>query len=141
MKKRAHHVWGEIYPYAAGSTALHAVFLRSEVWVEQLGYKYEDSLMDPETDEFYTLKKYKDDVAREPTKIVIVYKMPESEIERWLRLPGVALACDGMPIPGERTWDTPLKKLPNTSPRTACAHAASLRIGREKKIPLMQMLT
>lgn len=112
------------------------MFLRPEVWVEQLGYKYEDSLMDPETDEFYTLKKYKDDVAREPTKIVIVYKMPESEIERWLRLHCVALACDGMPIRGDMTWDTPVKKLPNTSPRTACAHAASLRIGREKKDPI-----
>ena len=141
LQKQGHNVWGEIYPYAAGSTALNAVFLKPEVWVEQLGYRYEDSLMDPETNEFYTLKKYEEDVAREPTKIVIVYKMSESEIEKWLRLPGVALACDGMPIPGDITWDTPYEKLPNTHPRTAGAHAASLRIGREKKIPLMQTLT
>ncbi len=141
LQRQGHNVWGEIYPYAAGSTVLNAVFLKPEVWVKQLGYKYEDSLMDPETSEFYTLQKYEADVAREPTKVVIVYKMPESEIEKWLRLPGVTMASDGMPILGDITWDTPYENLPNTHPRTAGAHAASLRIGREKKIPLMQTLS
>jgi len=55
--------------------------------------------------------------------------------------PGVAMASDSMPIPGDITWDTPYEKLPNTHPCTAGAHAASLKIGREKRISLMQTLS
>jgi N-acyl-D-glutamate deacylase len=40
MRERGMNVWGEIYPYAAGSTALNAVFLAPEVWEGTLGYKY-----------------------------------------------------------------------------------------------------
>jgi len=42
---------GEIYPYAAGSTALNAVFLEPEVWVDQLGYEYEKTVQDVATGE------------------------------------------------------------------------------------------
>ena len=37
MRARGMNVWGEIYPYAAGSTALNAVFLEPEMWVEDPG--------------------------------------------------------------------------------------------------------
>lgn len=54
MRERGMNVWGEIYPYAAGSTALNAVFLEPEVWVDQLGYKYEETIQDVATGEWYT---------------------------------------------------------------------------------------
>ena len=44
MRERGYNVWGEIYPYNAGSTALNAVFLEPEVWVQALGNKYEDTV-------------------------------------------------------------------------------------------------
>ncbi len=56
MRERGMNVWGEVYPYAAGSTALNAVFLEPEVWVKQLGYKYEETIKDPITGEWYTQK-------------------------------------------------------------------------------------
>jgi hypothetical protein len=40
MRGRGYNVWGEIYPYVAGSTALNAVFLGPEAWVKALGHKY-----------------------------------------------------------------------------------------------------
>jgi hypothetical protein len=140
LQKRGYNVWGEIYPYRAGSTALNAVFLQPETWLDKLGYKYEDTLMDPATGKFYTRQTYEADIKKDPTKIVIVYKMPEEDVAKWLALPGVAMASDGMPIPGDWAWDTPYDKLPNTHPRTAGAHGATLRLGREHKIPLMQSL-
>jgi hypothetical protein len=141
MRDRGLNVWGEVYPYAAGSTALNAVFLRPEEWIDHLGNRYEDTLMDPATGEFFTRETYEEAVKRDPTKIVIVYKIPQTEIVKWLRLPGVSIASDAMPIPGDITWDTPYDELPNTHPRTAGAHALTLQLGRENDIPLMQSLS
>jgi N-acyl-D-aspartate/D-glutamate deacylase len=66
--------------------------------------------------------------------------MPESDIVKWLRLPGETMASDGMPIPGEWSWDTPYDKLPNMHPRGAGSRGASLRLARENKIAMMQVL-
>ena len=140
MRGRGYNVWGEIYPYAAGSTALNAVFLEPEVWVKTLGYKYEETLQDVATGEFYTEKTRAEMLKKEPTRPVIVYKMPEEAIVDWIRLPGVAIGSDGMPLlPDEGLeWDTPYDDLPNTHPRFAGSFAKVLRIARENNIPLMQ---
>lgn len=142
MRERGMNVWGEIYPYAAGSTALNAVFLEPEVWVKQLGYKYEETLMDVATGKFYTQQSREEMLKKEPTRMVIIYKMPESAIVNWLRMPGVALCTDAMPlIPDDNiTWDTPYEDLPNNHPRFAGSYAKALRMGRENNIPLMQIV-
>jgi N-acyl-D-glutamate deacylase len=141
LRAQGHNVWGELYPYAAGSTALNAVFLEPEIWVEQLGYKYEKTIQDALTGEFYTQESRAEMIAREPARLVQVYKMPESAIVDWLRLPDVAIASDSMPIIGDDiTWDTPFEDLPNSHPRGAGCCARTLRIGRENGIPLMQSL-
>jgi len=140
MRKRGYNVWGEIYPYVAGSTALNAVFLEPEVWVEALGHKYEDTIQDVETGEFYTEQTRAEMLKAQPTRPVLVYKMPKEAIVDWVKLPGVAIGSDGMPLlPDEGlTWDTPYDKLPNTHPRFSGSFAAVLRIARENNIPLMQ---
>jgi hypothetical protein len=140
MRGRGYNVWGEIYPYAAGSTALNAVFLEPEVWVKTLGYKYEETLQDVATGEFYTEKTRAEMLKKEPTRPVIVYKMPQEAIVDWIRLPGVAIGSDGMPLlPDEGLeWDTPYDDLPNTHPRFAGSFAKVLRLARENNIPLMQ---
>jgi len=140
MRGRGYNVWGEIYPYAAGSTALNAVFLEPEVWVKTLGYKYEETLQDVATGEFYTEKTRAEMLKKEPTRPVIVYKMPQEAIVDWIRLPGVAIGSDGMPLlPDEGLeWDTPYDDLPNTHPRFAGSFARVLRLARENNIPLMQ---
>jgi hypothetical protein len=140
MRERDYNVWGEIYPYAAGSTALNAVFLEPEVWVKTLGNKYEETLQDVATGEFYTQSSREEMLKKEPTRLVVVYKIPESAIVDWIKMPGVAIGSDGMPmIPDDGlTWDTPYEDLPNTHPRTSGSFAKVLRLARENNIPLMQ---
>ena len=142
MRERGMNVWGEIYPYAAGSTALNAVFLEPEVWVDTLGYKYEDTIQDVATGEWYTQETRARMMAKDPVRPVLVFKMPESAIVDWLKLPGVSLVTDGMPMlpDDDLTWDTPYDKLPNTHPRGAGSYAKALRLARENNIPLMQIV-
>lgn len=140
MRGRGYNVWGEIYPYVAGSTALNAVFLEPEVWVKALGHKYEDTIQDVETGEFYTEQTRAEMLKKQPTRPVLVYKMPEEAVVDWIRLPGVAIGSDGMPLlPDDNLkWDTPYEELPNTHPRFAGSFAKVLRLARENNIPLMQ---
>ncbi|MBE0639373.1 MAG: hydrolase [Bacteroidales bacterium] len=143
IRERGYNVWGEIYPYAAGSTALNAVFLEPEVWVNALGNKYEETIQDVATGEFYTQKSREEMLKKEPTRLVLVYKIPESAIVDWIKMPGVAIGSDGMPmIPDDNlTWDTPYEDLPNTHPRTSGSFATVLRLARENDIPLMQAVS
>jgi len=138
MRGRGYNVWGEIYPYTAGSTALNAVFLEPEVWVKTLGHKYEDTIQDVETGEFYTEQTRAEMLKKQPTRPILVYKMPKEAIANWVRLPGVAIGSDGMPlIPDDNLkWDTPYEDFPNTHPRFSGSFAAVL--ARENNIPLMQ---
>ena len=142
MREQGFNVWGEIYPYAAGSTALNAVFLKPEMWVETLGHKYEDTLLDPSTNKFFTRQTYEEILKKDPTRPVVLYKMPESAIINWLRLPGVSLVTDSMPmVPDDNlSWDTPYDKLPNAHPRGSGTYAKAIRLARENNIPLMQIV-
>lgn len=142
MRERGYNVWGEVYPYRAGSTALNAVFLEPDVWVKSMGNKYEETVQDVATLEFYTQKSREEMLKKEPTRAVIVYKMPESAIADWLRMPGVAIGSDGMPLIPDTGLDrnTPFDKLPNTHPRFSGAFAKTLRHGQDNNIPLMQLV-
>lgn len=140
MCEKGYNVWGEIYPYNAGSTALNAVFLEPGVWVQALGNKYEETVQDVETGEFYTQETREEMLKKEPTRAVIVYKCPEEWVVNWVKMKGVAIGSDGMPLAPDDglTWDTPYEKLPNTHPRFAGAFAKVLRLARENNVPLMQ---
>ena len=143
MREKGYNVWGEIYPYNAGSTALNAVFLEPELWVQALGNKYEETVQDVATGEFYTQESREEMLKKQPTRPVIVYKMPESAIVDWIKLPGVAIGSDGMPmIPDDGlTWETPYEDFPNTHPRFSGSFANVLRLARENNIPLMQAVS
>ncbi|MFC1824078.1 amidohydrolase family protein [Thermodesulfobacteriota bacterium] len=143
MREKGYNVWGEIYPYAAGSTALNAVFLEPEIWVKALGNKYEDTIQDVATGEFYTQQTREEMLKKEPTRVVLVYKIPKSAIVDWIKMPGVAIGSDGMPLfPDDNlTWGTPYEDLPNTHPRFSGAFARVLRLARENNIPLMQAVS
>lgn len=143
-REKGHNVWGEVYPYAAGQTTINAAFVRPENWVEKLGHKYEETMQDPISGEFYTLEKYKEVLAKDPATQIVLYKMDPSAIPDWCRLPGVTYASDAMMVPGgwddEPRWGTPYEKIPNTHPRLAGTRGTCFRIAREKDIPLMQII-
>jgi len=142
LEAQGHNIWGEIYPYAAGSTTLNASFLEPKSWVDQLGNRYEDTLQDPVTGDFYTLEKYKSDVASDPTKPIVVFKMPAEDAPKWLTLKGTTMASDAVGAePYLGPWDFPLEKLGNTHPRTAGSRGATIRFGREYNIPMMQLMS
>ena len=141
LQERGFNIWGEIYPYAAGSTTLNAVFLKPENWVEKLGHRYEDTMADAETGKFYTQETYEAGLKANPTKEIILYKMPEEDAVRWLKLKGTTMASDAMNAePSFGPWETPLEELGNMHPRGAGARGASVRLARENDIPLMQIM-
>ena len=144
MRAEGHNVWGEIYPYAAGQTTINASFARPENWVEKLGNKYEQTMQDPLTQEFYTMETYRKVLAEAPATQIVLYKMPPDAIPDWCRLEGVTYASDAMMVPGgwddEPTWDTPYEDIPNTHPRLAGTRGTCFRIARETGIPLMQVI-
>lgn len=140
LRRQGLNVWGEVYPYAAGSTTLNAVFFRPEIYVDKLGNRYEDSLFDPITQTFYTREVYERRVIEDPTRPVIAYKMPVSQIPDWLRMEGITMGSDGMPIDPSIAWDTPYTDLPAMHPRTAGAQARTLRLAREHDISLMHVI-
>ena len=140
MRANGKNVWGEIYPYAAGSTSLNAVFLQPEIWVEQLGNRYEETLFDPINQTFYTEDSYHEMMETDPGRGIVLYKMPAQQVPDWLRMEGITMGSDGMPIPDSYGWDTPYEALPNMHPRGAGARGRTLRIAREEGIPLMHVL-
>jgi len=140
LRNNGHNIWGEVYPYHAGSTTINAVFLKPEIYEEVLGKRYEDTLFDPQTQTFYTKESYLATLEREPGRAVILYKMPEADIPKWLAMEGIVIGSDAMPIDPRYDWDTPFQSLPGIHPRTAGAHAKTLRLAREHNIPLMHAI-
>ena len=142
LQEQGHNIWGEIYPYAAGSTTINAEFLEPEVWIDEFGRRYEDTMLDPVTGEYYTLETYKETVASEPSRLIVIFKQPEENQAKWLTLKGVTMASDATAgTPYDAPWDYPLEELGGTHPRTAGARAKTIRLGRENNIPMMQLIS
>jgi N-acyl-D-glutamate deacylase len=113
-----------------------------EVWVDQFGNRYEDTMLDPVTNEYYTLDTYKVTVASEPARPIVVFKMPEEDQAKWLTLKGVTMASDAVgATPYDAPWDYSFDQLGGTHPRTAGARGATIRLGRENNIPMMQLMS
>lgn len=142
LQERGINAWGEIYPYAAGQTNVNAVFLKPEIWEDQLGHKYEETMVDPVTGEFLTREARDELMKRDPTHEIILYKMPKEDIVKWLKLKGTTMANDAIfPEESDPDWDTPYDSLGNMHPRTPGARGLSLQLGRDNNIPLMHTLT
>jgi hypothetical protein len=145
MREQGHIVYGEVYPYAAGSTSLNAAFIGPDNWVKKLGNKYENTLQDPITQKYYTMETYKEALAKTPTKEILLYKASPEDIPAWMALPGVLLASDAMPAAfgmwDQLPWDVSYDSLPNVHPRVSGTRAKALRIARENNIPLMQIIS
>jgi hypothetical protein len=144
LREQGHNVVGEIYPYAAGMTTINATFARPENWVEKLGNRYEETMQDPATGEFFTLETYRETLAKDPSKQIVLYKMPVDDIPKWCALPGIIYASDAMMVPGgwddPPAWDTPYEQIPNTHPRLAGTHGLCFRMNRENDVPLMRVI-
>lgn len=144
-RDKGYNVWSEHYPYDAGSTPISADFLRPEIWLDQYGYSYEETVYDPLSGEYLDRDGYDALMATNPGQTVVVF-MPYREpwIPYWLTIPDMTVGSDGMAgvgVDGELLpWEADYTEFAG-HPRTAGAFAKTLRLGREEGVPLMFTLS
>ena len=134
------NMWSEHYPYDAASTIISSEFLAPEIWETKMGNKYEETIFDATQDKFLTKEEFVKKAKEEPGHIVTMF-MPARKawLPYWLRMPHMTVAADSM-VSG-LAWDDDIMGKYQGHPRTAGAHAKTLRLGREQDVPLMQSLS
>ncbi len=139
------NVWGEYYPFAAGSTLISADFLRPDLWEGVNGYKYEETMYDPTLDKFLSKDEYLKTVKETPGKTVVVHLPPRKQwMKFWLTIPHMVVASDSMTGLGRDGKLLPWSADPSEyagHPRTAASYSTTLQLGRENGVPLMFTLS
>lgn len=135
------NMWSEYYPYAAGSTVVSADFLRPEKWLDEYGYKYEDTLYDPVDDAYLTPDTYKALMETDPGRsMVVFFPYREEWMPYWLTIPHMTIASDAMAGIGDDgellPWDADWSEY-RGHPRTSGTRGKSFRMARERGVPLM----
>lgn len=139
------NVWGEYYPYDAGSTGISADFLKPANWEAKQGYKYEETIYDPSIDKYLTKQEYLDTVAKDPARnVVVFFPARKAWIPFWLRMPDFVVASDAMPGFGKDGKPYPVDmdpKLYAGHPRASGTYALTLQLARDANVPLMFTLS
>jgi N-acyl-D-glutamate deacylase len=141
-EKRGAKVWGEVYPYTAGSTIASTDVL-TESSMAQMGITYSDVA---NLDGTRWDKAMWEDVRKnDPGRAVVIYTNPEEAVAKWMAMPGVVVVSDGMAIQDAKgnyyPWDSPYEGK-SVHPRTAGTRAKVLRMVREdKNMPLMEAIS
>jgi N-acyl-D-glutamate deacylase len=135
------NMWSEYYPYAAGSTAITAAFLRPTEWVDKKGYRYEDTIYDPIDDKYLTNETYAALMENDPGRSVVVeFPYRKAWMNYWLSIPHMTIASDAMAGVGEDgqllPWDADWSEY-RGHPRTSGSRGAAFRMAREQGVPLM----
>jgi len=141
-EKRGAKVWGEVYPYVAGST-IAATDILTEAGMAQMGITYSDVANLDGTR--WDKAMYEDVRKNDPGRAVLIYINPEVDIAKWMAQPGVVIVSDGMAIQDENLeyypWDSPYEGK-SVHPRSAGTRAKVLRMVREdKNMPLMEAIS
>jgi hypothetical protein len=141
-EKRGAKVWGEVYPYAAGSTIASADIL-TEGGMAQMGITYSNvSNLDGTR---WDKAMYEDVRKNDPGRAIVIYNNKTEDIAKWMAMPGVVVVSDGMAIQDENLdyypWDSPYEGK-SVHPRSAGTRAKVLRMVREdKNMPLMEAIS
>jgi len=140
-REKGLNMWSEYYPYAAGSTAITAAFLRPSEWVEKRGYKYEDTIYDPIDDKYLTNETYAALMKNDPGRSVVVeFPYRKAWMNYWLAVPHMTIASDAMAGVGDDgqllPWDADWSEY-RGHPRTSGSRGAAFRMAREQGVPLM----
>jgi N-acyl-D-amino-acid deacylase len=131
------NMWSEYYPYAAASSEINAEYMKPEIFEGLMGYKYEESVYDPDQDKFLTkdevLKMQKED----PGHTIVIHLKPRLKwMPYWLKMPHMTVASDAMWVDGGRDAKFPAEKYTG-HPRTAGSRGKVLKLARESGVPLM----
>jgi N-acyl-D-amino-acid deacylase len=68
-RAQGHNMWGEYYPFTAGQTGISADYLRPEIWEDNYGYKYEETIYDPILDKYLTKDEFLDFSKKETRQV------------------------------------------------------------------------
>ena len=144
-RDRGYNVWSSYYPWTAGSGNYAASIIAPDNWEGGMGYKYEETIFDPQLDRYVTKKEFLEFAENEPGRTAIVFSPPREEwLRDWIKIGGYGVSGDGMPSLDEKgqplTWDSPFEDYAG-HPRSAGTHATVLRLGREEGVPLMLTLS
>ncbi|WP_085807503.1 hypothetical protein [Roseovarius albus] len=139
------NVWSSYYPWTAGSGNYGASIVAPSNWEDNMGYKIDETIFDPQLDRFVTREEFDEFAASEPGRTLIAFSPPREEwLTDWIQIAGYGVSGDGMPslnLDGEAlTWDSPYEDYAG-HPRSAGTHATVLRLSRENDVPLMLTLT
>ena len=144
-REQGFNVWSSYYPWTAGSGNYGASILAPDNWETGMGYKYEETIFDPQLDRFVTKDEFVEFAESEPARTAIAFSPPREQwLNDWIQIAGYGVSGDGMPgldIEGNRlTWDSAYEDYAG-HPRAAGSHALVLRLAREAEIPLMLSLS
>ena len=143
-RERGYNVWASYYPWTAGSGNYGATIIAPDNWEGSMGYKYEETIFDPQLERYVTKDEYLKFAKDEPDRTAIVFSPPREEwLKDWIKIAGYGVSGDGMPgldIEGNRlNWESPYEDYAG-HPRSAGSHATVLRLSREAGVPLMLTL-
>jgi cytosine/adenosine deaminase-related metal-dependent hydrolase len=140
-RARGYNVWGEYYPFAAGSTFISADFLKPEMWEDVNGYKYEETIYDPGADKFLSKAEYLEMVEENPGYFIVVFFPARKEwMKYWLTIPNMVVASDAMQGVDKNGKLLPYDADPSEyagHPRTVASYSTTLQLARENNVPLM----
>jgi hypothetical protein len=144
-RDQGYNVWSSYYPWTAGSGNYGASIIAPDNWEGGMGYKYEETIFDPQLDRYVTKDEFLEFAEKEPGRTAIVFSPPREEwLNDWIKIAGYGVSGDGMPSLDENgeplTWDSPYEDYAG-HPRSAGSHATVLRLAREADVPLMLTLS
>lgn len=140
-RAKGYNVWGEYYPFEAGSTFISADFLKPSMWEEVNGYQYSETLYDPGLDKFLSKAEYLEAVEKDPARVIVVFMPARKDwMKYWLSIPEMVVASDAM-MGFDKNGDLlPYDADPSEyagHPRTVSTFSTTLKLAREQNIPLM----
>ena len=86
-RAQGYNVWAKYYPWIAGSGNYGASIVAPDIWEKAMGYKYEETIYDPQLDMFVTKDEFLKFKKEEPGRTLIAYSPPRKqwlpELTRW----------------------------------------------------------
>lgn len=143
-REQGYNIWATYYPWIAGSGNYGASIVAPDTWEKLMGYKYEETIYDPQLDKYVTKEEFLEFKASDPGRTLVAFSPPrEGWLPHWTKVEQFVVASDAMPgLDVERnrlSWNSPFEDFAG-HPRTAGTHAVTLRIARENAVPLMQSI-
>ena len=144
-RAQGHNVWATYYPWIAGAGNYGASIIAPDTWEKAMGFKYEETIYDPQLDRFVTREEVLEFARTEPGRTLIAYSPPRKNwLPEWTKVEHFVVASDAMPgldVNGNQlAWGAPYEEYAG-HPRSAGSHAITLRIARENEVPLMHTLS